>query len=781
MAAKKQSRKHSKRSNKRNKKKGTSLLKRIWKFVFRLGLLGLLALCAFIGSVYLGFWGPLPDSGELKSIQQSQASLVYSSDKQLIGSFYTVNRDPVKYTDLPEHLLNALVATEDQRFYDHSGIDLRSLVRVAVKSILLQDASAGGGSTLTQQLVKNLYGRPDFGLLSMPVNKTREMILAWRLEAIYSKKEILALYLNTVSFSENTYGISAGSQRFFNCAPAKLKIEEAAVLVGLLKANTYYNPRLNPEHSTERRNLVLSLMESGGYLSLSARDSLQKLPLKLDYSNLELEGPAPYYLAQLEKELKLVLDGKLKANGENWDAKKDGLRIYSTLDAGQQEALSKAFKNHLAQWQKKFDAHWSRQEPWHSQASFFDRKLHQTRYYKMLAAKGLSEAEIYQQLKEEKNMELFHPAGNVEGKFSSLDSLAHYLKLLRGASILMDPNSGAIKSWLGGPDFRYLPFDAAQAPHTMASTVKPFILAAALEEGADPCDYVSAERRQYPEHKDWSPRNYDGKYEGFYSMQGTLKKSINTATIAWYFKTGGAKIKALAEGLGMAENWVDGPSAALGTSSLSPMQLAVAYSSFANGGMSVEPYFIERIEAADGSLIYQRDKSPRTRVLKSETCMQINSFLQAVVNDGTARRLKSGYGAKFPWAAKTGTSQNYSDAWLVAYQPNLVSVSWVGGSSPLIRFRTGALGSGSTMALPIFGAFLQTYEGQLKRPQWPELSPQMQERIDCPDFKEGDLFDDLRSLFDKKEGEKVKSKDDSKEEDSKEKGSWFRRLFKKKD
>jgi len=770
-----------KQTKRKRKQKKKSTFKRIRKLVFRLGLLGFLMLLAFIASVYVGFWGPLPDKAELESIQQSQSSLVYSSDQQLIGSFYTVNRDPVKYTDLPEHLLDALVATEDQRFYDHSGIDLRSLLRVAVKSILLQDASAGGGSTLTQQLVKNLYGRPDFGLMSMPVNKTQEMILAYRLEGIYSKKEILALYLNTVSFSENTYGISAGSQRFFNCAPHQLKVEEGAVLIGLLKANTYYNPRLNPGPSRERRDLVLSLMEANEYLELSARDSLQALPLTLDYSNLDLEGPAPYFLAQLEKELQQVLEGLLKANGENWDAKKDGLRIYSTLDAAQQEALSKAFKGHLAQWQKKFDAHWSKQEPWHSQASYFDRKLHQTPYYKMLAARGLSEEEIYEQLQQKKNMELFHPAGNVEGQFSSLDSLAHYLKLLRGASVLMDPQSGAIKSWIGGPDFRHLPFDAAQASHTMASTVKPFVLAAALEDGADPCDYVSAERRQYPEHKDWSPRNYDGKYEGFYSMQGTLKKSINTATIAWYFKTGGAKVKELANRLGMATNWVDGPSAALGTSSLSPLQLAVAYSSFANGGMSVEPYFIERIESADGSLIYQREKNPSQRVLQSETCQQINSFLQEVVESGTARRLKKGFGAKYPWAAKTGTSQNYSDAWLVAYQANLVSVSWVGGNSPLIRFRSGALGSGSTMALPIFGAFLQSYEHQIKRANWPELSPELQKRIDCPDFKEGDLLDDLRSLFEKKEGEKVKSEEDSKEEDGQEKGSWLKRLFKKKD
>lgn len=767
------------KTSRKPKKKSKSWFKRLLRLGLGLSLFGLLSLGAFVFSIYLGFWGPLPSSEDLQSIPQSKASLVYASNQKIIGSIYAINRDPVDYQNIPDHLLNALVATEDQRFYEHSGIDLRSLARVAIKSILLKDDRAGGGSTLTQQLLKNLYGRPDYGLATLAVNKCREMILAYRLEQIYSKKEILALYLNTVSFSENTFGISAGSRRFFNRAPRSLTIEEGAVLVGLLKANTYYNPRLNPEPALERRNLVLALMSKQGYIEEGKLDSLQKIPLTIDYHNLDLEGPAPYFLSQVKKELSEILSNKVKSNGENWDPKKDGLRIYTSLDADAQESLNKAFQGHLAQWQQKFDAHWANKQPWYKTPSYFDRQVQASSSYKRLAAQGLSEEAIYARLQEKRNSVLYHPAGDKEGTYSSLDSIQHFLKLLRGASLLMDPQTGAIRAWIGGPDFRYLPFDAARAPHTMASTVKPFVMAAALEEGADPCTFVSAERRVYPDYEDWSPRNYNNRYQGFYSMRGTLKNSINTATIAWYFNTGPEAFYRLAQRMGIANNWADGPSVALGSSAVSPLELAQAYSVFANGGMSVEAYFIERIETAEGELLYQHEAPERQRIIEERTARYINYFLQATVEDGTAAKLPRKYGAKFKWAAKTGTSQNYSDAWLLAYSPNLVSVNWMGGASPIIRFRTGSYGSGSAMALPIFGRFLSLHEGQLKPFTWPSLSEEDQQLLDCPDFKEGNLLDELRDLLREKPGKAINTEEEESASEAEEE-SWFKRLFKSK-
>lgn len=749
--------------------------KRIFRGFLKLGLLAVLALTLFVSSVYLGFWGPLPDAEELAGLQKSRASLVYAQKGELIGSYYSINRDPVSYQELPEHLLEALVATEDERFYEHAGIDWRSLLRVAFKSVLMGDASAGGGSTLTQQLVKNLFGRPDYGLLSLPVNKTREILLAYRLESAFSKQELLALYFNTVSFSENTYGIAAGARRFFNCQPADLKMEEAAVLVGLLKANTYYNPRLNPDWSLKRRNVVFAQMQRNGYLNEAEYDSLSALPLELDYRNLDIEGPAPYFLAQVEKELAQVLKGKVKADGSPWDPKKDGLRIYTTLDARKQANLRRSYRRHLAQWQKKFDAHWSRQDPWSAKPSFFDKKLQATPQYQQLAARSWSDEKILSTLSKERNMELFHPAGMVEGAYSMQDSLRHYLRLLRGASMLLNPKSGAIEAWIGGPDYRYLPYDALQAPHSMASTVKPFTMAAALEAGAQPCDYLSAERREYPEHQNWSPRNYDAQYDGLYSMAGALKKSINTVTVAWFFKVGEHKVKELADDLGLAENWPDGPTAALGTAAVRPIDLAQAYAVFANGGEKVSAYFIEKIETAEGDLLYHREAAPRERIISSETSQLINTMLQGVSAEGTARSLSSVYGSKYPWAAKTGTAQNYSDAWFVAYRPDVVSVTWMGGVSPLIHFRSGAYGSGSTMALPVFGYSLKELEKT--SPAWPKLDESLVSKLDCPDYREENLLDGIRSLFENEAGEKVKTKEDTAEGGS----PWWKRIFKKKD
>lgn len=725
----------------------------------------------------MGAWGPLPSAKELAAIRQSKASLVFAAEGDLIGSYYVVNRDPVTYQDLPESLIQALIATEDERFMEHQGLDWRSMARVFFKSILMGDASAGGGSTLTQQLVKNLYGRPDYAFLSMPVNKTREMILAYRLESIYSKQEILALYLNTVSFSENTYGIAAGARRFFKLAPRDLKTEQAAVLIGLLKANTYYNPRLNPEESLQRRNVVLQQMQRNDFLSQEECDSLQALALNLKYHNLDREGPAPYFLAQVETELKNILKGKVKSDGSPWDPKSDGLRIYTTLNASRQAALRASYRAHLGQWQQKFDAHWKNQSPWSEQASFFDRQMQATPYYQTLAARGLSDEQIQAELAKKRSMALFHPAGNVEGAYSMLDSLAHYLKLLRGASILLEPNSGAVQAWVGGPDYRYLPYDAVTSSHSMASTVKPFVMAAALEAGADPCEYQSAERREYPDYDNWSPRNYDGNYEGMYSMAGALKKSINTVTVAWFFEAGGERVAALAQKLGIAGSWPDGPSASLGTAAVSPMALAQAYAAFANGGNLVNPYFIEKVETADGTLLYHHERPKTEQVVSTETTQIINTLLQGVKADGTARALSSRYGSRYPWAAKTGTSQNYSDAWLVAYRPDLVSVTWMGGISPLLRFRSGSLGSGSAMALPVFGGFLKQMETKLPAAAWPSLDSALVQKMDCPDYRDPNLLDDLQSLFKKKEGEKVEEDGEGTEESK----SWWKKIFKKKD
>jgi len=742
-----------------------------------LSLLGVLSASLFVLFVYLGFWGPLPSATELSSLKQAKVSLVYAQEGELIGSFYSVNRDPISFQDLPEHLVQALVATEDERFFEHDGVDPRSLVRVLIKTILMGDRSAGGGSTLTQQLVKNLYGRPDYGKLTMPVNKVREIILARRLEAVFSKTQILELYFNTVSFSENTYGISAGSRRFFSKEPAQLNLEEGAVLVGLLQANTSFNPRLNPERSQRRRNLVFYQMFRNDFLSQEELDSLRGLPLVIAYQNLAQQGPAPYFVAQVQRQIDKVLSGKLKENGEPWDYRNDGLKIYTSLDFSKQAALENAFQNHLRQWQRYFEQHWKNKEPWESQPSFFDRQVQRLPHYQYLASQGLSDDQIMAKLGESRSMELYHPDGPRVAEYSALDSLTHYLKLLRGASVLLNPQNGAVEAWIGGPDHNYLPFDAAASGHSMASTVKPFVIAAALEAGYSPCDYQSAERITYEQYDNWQPRNYDDKYEGAYSMAAILKKSINTATVAWYMEIGGASLRNLVAKLGIDGSWTEGPTASLGSSSVSPLNLAAAYACFANQGEQVSPYFIERIEGPNGELLYHHEQTRAKRIITAETARLVNSMLQGVTAEGTARRLVGPYGADFPWAAKTGTSQNYSDAWLVAYAPDLVSVTWMGGVNPLIRFRTGALGSGSTMALPVFGNYLKAFGNAQNRPDWPELSEEDLANLDCPDLKDPNLIEKLRILLGSDEDESPAEKEAMKR--NSQDLPWWKRIFRK--
>lgn len=743
--------------------------------LFKLALLAFLGLSLLFTSVYFGFWGAIPSSSELKEIQHSEASSILSKEGKLIDKVYRVNRRLVEFPDLPEHLKQALIATEDERFYEHAGIDWRSLARVIIKSILLQDESAGGGSTISQQLAKNLFGRKDFGAISIVINKFKEIIIAKRLEGIYSKDEILALYFNTVSFSENTYGIGAGSERFFSKEVKDLNPEEAAVLIGLLKANTYYNPRLNPEPALERRNVVLAQMQRNDFITEEERDSLQALPLELKYRNLLTSGPAPYFSAQVQKELTSLLKDKVKADGSAWDPRSDGLIIKTTLIAKKQEDLQASYDKHLISWQKKFFDHWSSREPWSNQKRFFDQARQATPFYQALAAQGLSEEEIDRAWQKKRPMQLFNPGGDLSGNFSMNDSLSHYLKLLRGASVILDPKSGAVKAWIGGPNFRYLPFDAAAAPHSVASTFKPIVIAAALEAGFEPCEYKSAEQKSFPEYDNWTPGNYDDNYEGFYSMAGTLKKSVNTSTVAWFLTTGELKVRDLAVRMGLGPQIPKGPTLALGTLAASPLQMAVAYAAFANGGKKVSPYFIESVQTKDGEYLFKRSAPKAIEVISPETAQIVAELLQGVVYDGTAKSLSSIYGVRKPWAGKTGTSQNYSDAWFAAFSPQEVVLTWMGGVNPIIRFRSGSLGSGSTMALPVFARYAQK---QSERIQWPELSEDLIAALDCPDYREENFWDRLRDVFDvdiEVEGDSTKNE----EPEDESKGSWWERLFKK--
>ncbi|RMG31899.1 MAG: penicillin-binding protein, partial [Bacteroidetes bacterium] len=476
-----------------------------------LGLLGVLLLWVL---VYTGCLGPLPTAEELRNIRHHTASEVYTADSVLMGKYYIENRSRVQYEDIAPSVIQALVATEDARFYEHNGVDARSLARVGIKSVLLGDESAGGGSTISQQLAKNLYPRRRaYGPFSMPVNKLKEMIIARRLEKVYSKEEILTLYLNTVPFGENVFGIAAAADRFFHESPARLKPEQAAVLVGMLKATTAYNPRLHPDKSLARRNVVLDQMHKYDYLPAEVADSLKALPLELNYHYItHNSGLAPYFREHLRHEIEQMLEGT------PYNLYTDGLKIYTTIDSRMQRYAEQAVATEMKRIQAAFFKHWQGRNPWGNEEDVILRAIKQSERYRMLKRQGLSEEEIRKSFEQPVPMSLFSWEGEQNKEMSPLDSLKYYNHFLHAGFMAMEPHTGFVRAWVGGIDHKYFQYDHVKSRRQVGSTFKPIVYAAALEQGIDPCEYISNERLVYKAYDDWSPGNADGNYEGAYSM-----------------------------------------------------------------------------------------------------------------------------------------------------------------------------------------------------------------------------------------------------------------------
>lgn len=739
------------------------MLKRLIKF-FLLSLIILASLFAlFVVSVNYGIFGHLYTKEEIKGFENETASLVFSKDGKLLGKYFHKNRTNITFDQLPTQLVNALVATEDARYFEHEGVDSRSLVRVLFKTIILNDKRSGGGSTITQQLAKNMYGRKRFGPLTMPINKVKEAILANRIEDIYNKEEILSLYLNTVPFGENVYGIEAASRRFFNKTVGNLKTEESALLIGMLKANTYYNPRLYPDHAIARRNVVLSQMEKYDYLKKDETDSLKNIALKLDYANLKSEGPANYFLARVKKRVKVILEDINKEKGSDWDLEKDGLIIRTTLNYKLQEDAMHAFSVHLSKMQTALNKQYKSGESKKQLAEIANRQV----------PKNAS--------KEAHPMELFSWDGFYTDSITALDSLKHSLLLLQAGLIGLNPQNGEIMAWVGGIDFQSQPYDQILARRQLASAFKPILYAAALEEGIEPCDYLDNEPIVLSDHDDWSPENYDHTSGGNYSMAGALSKSLNIPTVNLYFTTGFESVDYLWEKMGFKNALRNSPATALGTGEASLLETAIAYASFANGGYLVQPKMILSIETADGEILYQAKTNEKENILDSRTSEIINAILQKAINKGTGVAMNSTYGVKLPLAGKTGTSQNYSDAWFIGYNPDIVIATRVGASSPSIHFTSGAYGSGSRLALPLVALTLQKAQRDktLKKDvntYFKPLSSEIAKALDCPDFKEDSgmekLFDSFRS---DKTTEKKKTRKGKKKK--KKKKGLFNRIF----
>lgn len=660
----------------------------------------------FLLSVYLGAWGKLPDKEELSNFQYQQASEVYTKDSILIGKYYLYDRQPIAFEEFSKHTLDALVSIEDERFYNHSGIDYKSLLRVAIKTLLMQDQSSGGGSTISQQLAKNLYPRKERASTNIVVNKVKEMIIASRLEAIFSKEEILTHYLNTVSFGDNTFGIESASLKFFNKKTNALKVEEAAVLIGMLKATYGYNPRIFPENSRARRNLVLEVMTDNNFLEKAKKDSLINLPLQLNYRKFDYsEGLAPYFREEVRKILSKWVTAE-KEKGNTYNIYTSGLKIYTTLNYQMQMLAEETMQKHMASLQRSFEKSYGNKGPWKTNRKIIDKAVRNSEPYKKLVAKGLTHEETWDSLSIKRKITLTDWSGERTVDASVIDSIQHYMKFLNTGSLAIDAETGAVRTWIGGINFKQYKFDhIAQSRRQVGSTFKPIVYTAALETGIPPCAYFSAREIEYENLKGWSPSNSGDKDEAYlnYSMEEALSKSVNTVAVKVLEATGIENVLTQAKKMGVFSELPNQPSVALGTGEIYLNELAGVYASYINDGKAVLPYLIESItNRKDSVLVNFQPKIARNRAFSKQTEQIMVEMMKSTINTGTAKRIRSTYKLTNDIAGKTGTTQNNKDAWFVALTPKLVHITWVGLDKHEIGFKNTSIGQGANAALPLF-------------------------------------------------------------------------------
>lgn len=690
-----------------------SLFKKKWfKWLFFSGVSIVAFFIIIYISVLLGFFGKLPTKEALSSIKQAEATQVLDKDGRLIGKYYIYDRQPLKFEDFPKHLIDALIATEDTRFYEHDGIDNVSLMRVFFKSIILRDKSAGGGSTITLQLAKNLFGRKDYAMFSMLINKFKESIIAKRIEAIYSKKDILTLYLNTVPFPDNTYGIESASLKFFNKPASALTHSEASTLVGTLKATGYYNPRLHLERCQSRRNVVFRQMNKYGYMSQDSVDLLSNQNIVLQYKSYHHDvGLAPYFRAEVKKELTAILDTIKKPDGEAYDLYRDGLVVYTTLDASMQALAEASMKEHLTDLQRTHEASFGKTAPWNNKTIVL-ASIKTLPIYKSYKKSGLSEKQILDSLSVKRKTELFNWTGDTIQNVSTIDSLKHYLKFLNTGMLAIEPSTGAIRTYIGGIDYRFFKYDhVSQSERQVGSTFKPFVYTAAIENGMKPCTYFSLAEVTYTDFDNWTPTNSGGGTEDphlNYNLEMALSNSVNTIAVKVLNKVGIVNVMEQANKMGITKELPEQPSLALGVAEINLKELTGAYASYVNASRSVKPYAITKIEDKNGNVIASfKPEISKEQAYSDYTRQILLQMMQSTINAGTANRLRTTYNLKNDMAGKTGTTQDNKDGWFVGITPKLVAVTWVGNDNHSIGFKTTGIGQGANSALPIFAKFYQ--------------------------------------------------------------------------
>ncbi|RMG57246.1 MAG: penicillin-binding protein, partial [Bacteroidetes bacterium] len=570
------------------------------------------------------------------------------------------------------------------------------------------------------------------------INKLREMAMAERIEAEYDKEEILTRYVNTVFFGDHAYGVEVASQRFFSQPAAQLRTEEAATLVGLLKAPTAYNPRRHPEAAQRRRNVVLDQMARYGYLPTGEADSLKALPLTLNYSyQNHHSGLAPYFRQHLRRDLLAWCRTHPRPDGTYYNLYTDGLKIYTTLHAGLQRYAEEAVAERMARVQATFDREWRGRNRDKATGSLVTQALRRSPRYQALLRAGHPQEAIDSLLRVPVPMRIFTWAGEKDTLLSPVDSLLHSAFTLHAGFLAMEPGSGHVRAWVGGINHAYYQYDHVTARRQTGSIFKPFVYAAALEEHLSPCTFIPNERVVFEAYDDWSPGNSDGEYGGEYTFEEALAQSVNVVAVNLIMEIGPERVAALAHRLGIEGELPAVPSLALGTGEASLLDMVQAYAAFANGGQRVHPLYLLRIEDAQGEILDDFTyEVPAEPVLRPETATILTHLLQSVVSSGTARGLRSAYGLKLDIAGKTGTSQNQADGWFVGNTPELIAGAWVGAEDQRVHFRSLRTGQGAATAMPIWAGFMQRVSrdpefAYVQKAQFPPLSEALQDSLAC--------------------------------------------------
>ncbi len=737
----------------------------------------------------LEFFGPLPTFEELENPKSNLASEVFSEDHVVLGSYYIQYRTFVDYEDLSPNLVNALLATEDIRFHNHSGVDARGTARVIFKTILMGQSRSGGGSTITQQLAKNLFPRDTTLYRSklarntnLVISKFKEWITAVKLERNYTKNEIMAMYFNTVAFGSNAYGIRSAAKTFFNTTPDSVNLEQAALLVGVVNAPTRYSPVRNPERSLARRNFVLSQMSKYGFIKPQERDSISAIPIELNFrvqdhnvglatyfretlrQMLSAKKPEArrYYSYAQYKEDSLQWENNpyygwckknVKPDGTPYNLYRDGLKIYTTINSRMQKYAEEAVEEHLGDFlQPEFD----KEQKERGNRLFHDdlsndqvdaiilQAIRQTERYRVLRNNGVSMDSINRHFNKEVPMRIFTWNGDRDTTLSPLDSIRHYKRHLRAGFMAMDPQTGYVKAWVGGPNFRHFKYDhVKQGKRQIGSTVKPFLYTLAMQEGYSPCHVIPNVPQTFVvQDTTWTPKNSgSSRYDGeMVTLKWGLANSVNNVS-AWLMKQfNPSALVEIVRKMGITSRIDPVPSVFLGTAEISLHEMVGAYGTYANKGVHIDPLLITRIEDKNGNVLATFHPQSNEAMSEQTAYLMIN-LMEGVVNQGTAGRLRWRYNFQGPMAGKTGTTQNHSDGWFMGIVPNLVAGAWVGAEDRSIRFQKIGMGQGANMALPIYALFLEkVYEdnrlGVNPLDQWEKPLRLSNMILDCEDVND---------------------------------------------